>query len=337
MRLRLTIITVLALAITLNPGCACLRGAINGSESARWFLFSQFGASKICPEMQKRGMPIKIGMIGGNSVGRFFPQACNVQVNDQRRVMQLTFNGEGYATLPLTKRVGFYSAMTVEYKPDFRMEEDALYVWGTLASMPPPPELRILGVENPAVSLAFRTPAGDVATLLGQGIVASEIGRGFTAVRQDDGDDFVLGHLEPPAKPKRPFATGEDRYVLASDTTDIRGGSRDYLGPFEITKSTSLSFKFRLSGGSLSYALVDRGVGESWRRSYQSAQPLSPAPGPLMASGGISPGEQSQSFRVNPGWYYLVVENQSPTSFLPIPLSFGESVATLAYLAEIGD
>jgi hypothetical protein len=274
--------------------------------------------------------------LGPNSIGRFFPQSCQVAVSDQQRVMRLSFNGTGYATIPLAKRVGFYCAMTLEFRPDFRMEEDALYVWGTLASRPAPPELRMLGVENPAVNLAFRTPAGDLATLLGQGIVTSEIGRGFTVVRQDDGDDFVLGRMDPPQKPTRPFATGKDRFVLASDIAEIRGGSREYLGPFEVAKSSTLYLKFRVTGTPLSFALVDRGVGESWRRTYELAQPLGPPPGAVLGSGGIAQGEHAQAFRVNPGWYYVVVENTHASGLLPVPL-LGESVSTLAYLAEVGE
>ncbi len=100
-----------------------------------------------------------------------------------------------------------------------------------------PPDLRIVGVENALVNLATKTPAGDVATLLSRGIVEGEIGRGFTVVRQDDGDDFTLGHLEPPEKPKRQFKSGDDHVVLASDLTELKPQSRDYLGPFEITDS----------------------------------------------------------------------------------------------------
>ena len=63
--------------------------------------------------------------------------------------------------------------MSVEYLPDFRLESDATYVWGKFSRFVSPPDLRIVGVENPVVNLATRTPAGDVATAIGNGLVAS--------------------------------------------------------------------------------------------------------------------------------------------------------------------
>src|SRR5205085_11394066 len=85
---------VLALAVA-GIGCPC-KDAVNANDSLRWWLFSNFGASKVCPEMQKRGMPIKLQALGPNSVGRFFPQQCQVQVNDSQRTMSVTVNGTGY-------------------------------------------------------------------------------------------------------------------------------------------------------------------------------------------------------------------------------------------------
>ena len=198
---------VLALAFT-GAGCPCVRSAVNASPELRWWLFSNFGASKMCPEMLKRGIPLKLPQLGNASVGRFFPNQCFVQVDDTRKAIVMSASGTGYATLPVARRVGFYVGMTVEYVPDFRLESDATYVWGQFSRFVSPPDLRIVGVENPVVNLATRTPAGDVATALGNGLVASEIGRGFTVVRQDDGDDFTLGHLEPPQKPPRQFKGG---------------------------------------------------------------------------------------------------------------------------------
>src|SRR5690349_1532445 len=71
-------LVVLVLAV-VGVGCPCLRSAVNASPEVRWWLFSNFGASKVCPEVQKRGVPIKLGALGGGaSVGRFFPRECRV-------------------------------------------------------------------------------------------------------------------------------------------------------------------------------------------------------------------------------------------------------------------
>ena len=341
MRRAFLAVIVLALAI-MGAGCPCVRSAVNASPELRWWLFANFGASKICPEMLKRGVPLKLPALGlGNaSVGRFFPNQCNVQVDDARKAIVMSASGTGYLTLPLTRRVGFYVGMSVEYLPDFRLEADETYVWGKFSRFVSQPDMRIVGVENPVVSLATRTPAGDVATVIGNGLVASEIGRGFTVVRQADGDDFTLGYLEPPQKPKRQFKTGAERVVLGSDLTAIYPQSRDYLGPFEITDNNAALFvRAKTEPTPLTFSVVDRSVGEAWRRLYEGAQPMAAAPGPLLAQGTLAVGETSLRFPLQPGTYYVVVENQAAAPFAPlgVPLPVPEQPAYLSYSVEIGN
>src|ERR1043165_709106 len=93
---------VLSLAVA-GVGCPC-KGAINASPEIRWWLFSNFGASRICPEMLKRGVPLKLAAFGNASVGRFFPISCQVQVDDPRKVIVMTASGTGYVTVPFTRR-----------------------------------------------------------------------------------------------------------------------------------------------------------------------------------------------------------------------------------------
>jgi hypothetical protein len=325
------LLIVLALAVG-GVGCPCTRGAVNASPELRWWLFSHFGASQICPEMLKRGMPLKLPQLGQASIGRFFPSQCNVQVDDGRRAIVMTASGTGYVMLPFTRRVGFYVGMGVEYLPDFRLEEDATYVWGKFSRFVSQPDLRILGVENPVVNLATQTPFGNVATVIGNGLVAGEIGRGFTVVRRDDGDDFALGHLEPPQKPARHFKAGEGHVVLASDLTSVYARSREYLGPFDVTqKDAALYLRARVEGAPLTYAIVERSVGENWRRQYETAQPLGAPPGPLAAQGPIALGEADLGFPLNPGTYYIVLENGASPALL------GEQVAQVNYSVELGD
>ena len=330
---------VLALAC-MGAGCPCVRSAVNASPDLRWWLFSNFGASKICPEMLKRGVPLKLPQLGNASVGRFFPNQCFVQVDDARKAIVMSASGTGYVGLPVTRRVGFYVGMTVEYVPDFRLESDSTYVWGKFSRFISPPDLRIVGVENPVVNLATRTPAGDVATVIANGLVASEIGRGFTVVRQDDGDDFALGHLEPPLKPARQFKSGEGHVVLGSDLTQVHGQSRDYLGPFEVAdKNAALFLRAKVDGAPLAYAIVERSVGETWRRAYEGAQPMAGPPGALLGQGTLAVGEASLRVPLERGTYYVVVENQAAVPFAPlgVALPVPEQPAYLSYSVEVGD
>jgi hypothetical protein len=321
-------------------GCPCVKGAVNDSPSLRWWLFSNFGAQKMCPEMLKKGVPLKLPALGAASIGRFFPKQCNVTIDDANHTIVMNVTGSGYASMPVTKRVGFYCGLSVEYRPDFRLAEDSVYVWGIFNRLMSAPDIRILGVENPLVNLATQTPLGSLANVIGQGVVANEIGRGFTVVRQDDGDDFSLGILSPPAKPPRQFQSGTDHSVLASDLSEIQPQAREYVGPFEIPgNGEALFFKFRVEGAPLLSSVVDKQTGDLWRQGYETVLPLSAPPGYVYGSTVLQPGLASQTVALNRGSYYLVLENQSAAAFAPLglPIPFTNAISNVSYSAEIGD
>jgi hypothetical protein len=325
---------VLVLAVA-GVGCPC-SGVVNSSPELRWWLFSNFGASKICPEMMKRGVPLKLPQTGPASVGRFFPSNCQVQVDDARKAIVMNASGSGYVLLPFTRRVGFSVSMGVEYLPDFHLDDDATYVWGKFSRFVVPPNLQILGVENPVINLASQTPFGSVAGIIGNGLVASEIGKGFTVVRQEDGDDFTLGHLGPPAKPARQFKPGKDHFLLASDLTSVASSAREYLGPFTVEENdVSLFFRANVQLAPLSYYVVDRSIGDPWRHAYESAQPLAPPPGNPVARGMLPVGESKLAFPVGSGVYYIVLENAAPAPLLGVVGS--ETIAQVSYGVELGD
>jgi hypothetical protein len=82
---------VLVVTITVG-GCKCLRGPVNASPGLRWWLFSNFGASQICPEMLKRGVGLRL-QDKGPAVGRFFPTTCDTAVNGDTQTIAITFTG----------------------------------------------------------------------------------------------------------------------------------------------------------------------------------------------------------------------------------------------------
>src|SRR3954462_14003697 len=94
-----------ALLLLGTTGCGLFCGSVNASPELRWFLFSNFGAQRMCPEMLKRGAPLKLAA-NGNAIGRFFPERCSTQVNDGPQTVTLAFSGTGFAWTPLAGRVG---------------------------------------------------------------------------------------------------------------------------------------------------------------------------------------------------------------------------------------
>src|SRR4051812_4863830 len=70
-----------ALGALALAGCGLFRSAVNDSPDIRWWLFSSFGASHMCPEMLKHSAPLRLTN-GGNVIGRLFPNACTHRVDE---------------------------------------------------------------------------------------------------------------------------------------------------------------------------------------------------------------------------------------------------------------
>src|SRR5689334_24290983 len=96
---RWALLALLALAALLTASCGLFRDSVNASPEVRWFLFSKFGAPRMCPEMLKRGAPLKLAA-NTNAIGRFFPERCSHQINDSAQTVTLAFSGTGFAWTP---------------------------------------------------------------------------------------------------------------------------------------------------------------------------------------------------------------------------------------------
>jgi hypothetical protein len=333
---------VLALS-NLAVGCPCARGPVNASPALRWWLFSTFGAERICPEILKRGAPLKLDPTGP-TIGRFFPDQCQHLVNEQTQTVTLSFGGTGYAWTPLAGRVGFRATAAVEYRMDFYLAEDAIYVWGKTARIVGAPEFQVGSVENKMVDWASRTPVGYMAQTFGGQIVQNQLANGFTVVRTDDGDEFALGYLAPPQRPTKPFDLSEgDRVVYANESTEVRAEQVDFLGPFEVADDEqALFFRFRLTGSPAEALVYTRQVADMWRQNLQLGAPLGPPPQQPITGFPIQPGvEQRQRLSLPRGQYYLVFDNSSRVGMVNPPWNplnmVGASAAVLSYTVELGD
>ncbi|HEU5073515.1 MAG TPA: hypothetical protein VFU02_05070 [Polyangiaceae bacterium] len=328
------------LAATLLVSC---KSFVNASPNLRWWLFANFGADQLCPEMLKRGAPLKLTP-NGNTIGRFYPTQCRHDLNQQAQTVTVHFAGSGLAWTPIAGRVGFSASAAVEYRMDFYLGDDADYIWARTNRIVQGPDFQVGSVENRVVDWATKTPVGYLANTFGGQIVSSHLTSGFTVVRTEAGDEFSLGHLSPPQRPQKPFDTSStERYVFMNETTEVQVNQIDMLGPFEVAKgSQSLFLRLRMSGPAIDVQVIHRGVGDLWRSGLQLGAPLAPPSQPPITSFTLQPGpEIQQRFKLAPGQYYVVLDNSSAVGSVKPPwnplATMGASAAVVSYTAELAE
>jgi len=337
-------ITFLLMASALvSTSCGWFRSSINNSPGLRWWLFSNFGAQKICPQVLMSGIGLRLNP-GGDIVGRFFPNRCEQRVDDARQTVTVAFAGTGFAWTPIAGRVGFAAQAAVEYRMDFRMTDDAIYVFGVPASTPASPQFQLGAVENKVVDWAAKSPVGYLASAFGSQIVASQLAAGFTVVRTDNGDEFALGHLEPPARAPKPFGlSGSDRILYASDSTQLHPGQIDVLGPFEVTeREQALYLRFQVEGSAVEGFVWPKSVIDPWREGLQTGAPLGNPPQPALSGFVLNPGTFQQRVPLARGLYVIVLDESSQLGTVNPPFNplgmLGPAGATrVSYAVELGD
>lgn len=334
-------------ALVLAAGavsCGLFRGAVNDSPSIRWWLFSTFGAERMCPEMLKRSAPLRL-VNGGNVIGRLFPSACQHRVDEQRRTVSLEFTGTGYAWTPIAGRVGFSTHAGAEYRADFSLQDDAMYVWARTERLLFLPEFRVGSIENRIVDWAQnQSPVGYLTNTFGTQVASSQLMSGFTVVRSDEGDAFALGILMPPDRPRQPFKSGGDGRVLVdADTAEVRVEQVDFVGPIVIEDSgQSLFFKYQLNGPAAEALLWSRAEADAWREQLQAGAALAPPAAPASVAFPLAVGmTQEQRVPLPPGQYMLVIDNSSRVGRVNPPWNplnaVGVNPVVLSYRLEVGE
>ena len=318
------VLALLILTFSIG-GCRCLRGPINASPGLRWWLFANFGAQQICPEMLKSGVGLRM-QDRGPAVGRFFPTQCTVDVHGESQTVTVNFVGTGYAYTSLTRRVGFEASGAVEYRADFYLGEEDIYVWGKVNRIVRGPDFRLGYVENPVVAGATMTPLGHVANVFGNQIMAGEVTRGFTVLQNWDTDSktFGMGIIQPPAKPHTPYnVSDEEVFTFGNESIQVQWQQRDFLGPYEVVDSDQqIQLRMFLQGPAVEAIVVQRQVGDLWREDYQRGK-LGPPPGPILAGTPLTPQRETKAaFRLPPGQYYVVIDhtNSAGTCNRPRPI-----------------
>jgi hypothetical protein len=237
----------------------------------------------------------------------------------------------------------------VEYRPDFYIGDEDIYVWGKVNRIVRGPDFKVGYIENGVVDVATAfTPLGGLANMFGNQIVAGEVTRGFTVLENLDTETktFGLGIINPPAKPNTPYdVSADERYTFANESIEVAYNQRDYLGPFEVVDGDQqLLVKMFLQGPSVEILVVNKVIGDQWRDDYIQGRPLGPPPGPIAAGAALQPGQELRSgFRVPPGQYYVVVDHTQYAGVVAPPAaSILNAVtpgpaATIQYVIQLGE
>ena len=341
MRTATKIWVTLALTWPALCGCAWFRSSINSSPGIRWWLFANFGANQICPQVLSSGVGLRLNNTG-DIVGRFFPNRCEYRVNDASQTVTVSFGGTGFAWTPIAGRVGFAASATVEYRMDFKLTDDATYVYGVVASNPIPPQFQIGAVENTLVNWATKTPVGYLANAFGSQILSGELAAGFTAIRSDSGDEFALGHLDPPARPRKPFGlSGKDRVLCVSETAELHPGQVDMAGPVKVTEADqALYLHVHVDGSAMEGFIWPKSVIDPWREGLQTGAPLTLPPQAPNAQFMLNPGANQLRIPLRPGSYMVVLDMSSQLGqvnprFNPLDI-LGTGANRVSFSVELG-
>jgi len=332
---------------SLGSGAVSVLGAgvmNDPSNKSLRFDILKFGLETFCGEMLKGGAPLKFGD-DEPVVGRFFADSCDSQVLDDEahKSFVVQYTGKGYAWTNVTQRIGFSSRGVVEYATDFQLQDGAMYVYFRPHLIDGAAfQTTLVESARAAGGLAI---AGINANELGKHIVESQLRRGFTVIRRDSSGttDFALGLVAPGEAPFKPFEVKHtDKHVLANERTEVHVGQQDYVGPFEVSDSNQALYLTVAVDGTprADLAVVAKPAGDalldSYLRAPGGARPASP---PLLDDTATqAPGLWQRFVNVEPGRYYLIIDNSAELGkSAPDTSTADDAAAKVDYLLLLGD
>ncbi|WP_437895020.1 hypothetical protein [Sorangium sp. So ce124] len=319
-------------------------GVVNdpGNLSLRRAILA-FATSQLCSEMRKRSVPLRL-RDEDPVTGRFYPGSCVAQELANGHLF-LQFGGSGVVWTNLTKRMSFDASAAVEYDHDFLMDGDTMYVYFRQRSTTAATFTTKLIEQPSAVSLGGVSLAqgSAYANALGAQLLKTEIARGFTVIRDDDGAvQFGLGIIEKGQRPDAPYQRRDNgKLLLANERTEVHQEQRDYIGPLEIAgNGEALTLTVAVEGApGVDVILVPRGTGEPWLQAYLTQ----PAPAPLTAAPLLDEPVYSgapwrRTVPLPKGQYYLVIDNTSAAGRTqPTTYARDDRAALVSYAVEVGD
>ncbi len=319
-------------------------GVINdpANKSLRFDIL-KFGLDTFCAEMLKGGAPLKFGD-DEPVLGRFFADSCDSQVIDDEahKSFVVQYTGRGYAWTNVTQRIGFGSRGVIEYATDFQLHDGAMYVYFRPRLIDGAAFQTTL-VES-ALAQGGMAIAGVNANDLGKHIVESQLRRGFTVIRQGSGaTDFALGIVPLGEVPFKPFEVKRtDKQVLANERTEVHVGQQDYVGAFEVTDSNQALYLTVAVDGTpnADVLVVPKPAGDALLDQYlkHAGGASLPSPALLDETAVQSTGLWQRFVNVEPGRYYVVIDNSAQLGkSAPDTSMKDDAAAKVDYLVLVGE
>ena len=326
-------VTVLGAGVMNDPANKSLR-----------FDILKFGLDSFCGEMLKGGAALKFGD-DEPVVGRFFADSCESQVLDDEahKSFIVQYTGKGYAWTNLSQRLGFSSRGVVEYDTDFQLGDGAMYVYFR------PRQIDGAAFQTSLVESALAktglAASGISADDLGKHIVESQLRRGFTVIRRGSaGDtDFAVGLVPTGQQPFKPFEVKRTaKQILANERTEVHGGQQDYVGAFEV-KETNQALYLTVAVDGVPNAdvlVVPKPIGDTMLDRYLHAAGGASLTNPALLDETASqgPGFWQRFVNVEPGSYYVVIDNSAQLGkSAPDKSTQDDAAAKVDYLVLLGD
>lgn len=309
----------------------------------------KFGSDEFCKELTKRGAPLKLRE-DQPTIGRFFAEQCSYQELEGDDAF-VQFAGHGYGWTQPTGRIGFYAMGGIRYNPDLLVDSGTLYAYYRARAVQTT-KFDALMVERTQMAgiagAVLGTNAQDLANKLGGQVLAEELSKGFTVLRDDHGGvDFGLGIIEKGKKPFHPFDVhGSDKVLLANDSVELHTEQREFLGPFEIDDDKRALFLTMSVDGvpAIDVFVMRKDAADPWLRDYvmRAGAAAPPAP-PLMGDVVQGKTEWRRAIPLAKGTYFVVLDHTSTAGQVtPPPVSAGvlgttELPAVVRYVAQVGD
>jgi hypothetical protein len=322
-------------------------GVVNDprNKSLRFDLL-KFGLDQFCREMRQRGAPLKL-RDGEPVAGRFFADECDSQIIDeeQRKTFVVRYAGRGYGWSNVTGRLGFASAGLVEYAPDFRLHDGAMYVYFRTVNVASA-SFQTLLVESALASMAVAVGglAGITPERIGRDIVEGQLRRGFTVIRYGSTGEteFGMGFVPPGKKPWKPFRVESgDRVTLDVDRTEVHSNQQDLVGGFVVPESgMALTLTARVEGApAVDVLLVSKPDGDRVVDRYVRTPGPSILPAPPLLDEVVPAGALWQRRLAVPrGTYYLMIDHSVALGRASPPVTQGDDrAARVDYVVELGE